>query len=289
MMMNNKEASIVLWFIFIMLLLLGSIIIIKAITSTSNNWLMYLSSSASFAIALLIVMYVIKTRNQLNIMSLQLNEMRKDRELQNKPLPWPMSLIVTSHKPRLFYDLDKIFEVCSQHKIKFELKNIGTSPGVAIDVCTFMIIPNKKNRMRLSSASIRIDVLEKNQKFPSTEEESESFLFSDYSKSRFFINLLSNNLTELPLVELHIFFKNILGACFHINKLYRLYPKGEDIEIIKTWIERLIRHKESFGLLINYKKSSDSRADELFEELKQKCSEGLEIDEIQYFAWPIPA
>lgn len=81
--MNNKQGNIILWLIFIMLLLLGIVIIIKAITSTSNDWLAYLSSSASFTIALLTVMYVLTTRNQLQIMSMQLREMRRDRELQN--------------------------------------------------------------------------------------------------------------------------------------------------------------------------------------------------------------
>lgn len=204
-----------------------------------------------------------------------------------------MKLIVRSYKPKVFYDPDKIYEVCSRHRINFELKNIGSTPAVSIDVCAFVIIPSKVNGSRLSSASIRIDVLEENHKFPSTKEDEDSFLFPDINKSNFFLNLLTNKLNELPLVELHILFKNILGACFRINKIYRIYPDNEHKEAIKTWIERLnnfpIRHKESIELLINYKKSNDSRADALFEELKQKCSEGLDIDEIEYTAWPIPA
>src|SRR5208282_2534071 len=117
MIMNNKQVNIMLWLILSILLLLGAIIINKARTSTSNDWLTYLSSSASFAIALLTVMYVLTTRNQLEVMSMQLKEMRKDRELQNQPLPWPIKLIGKSRTPRFFYSPPNIFEACSQNYI----------------------------------------------------------------------------------------------------------------------------------------------------------------------------
>lgn len=291
--MNNKQVNIILWLIISILLLLGIIIINKARTSTSNDLLTYLSSSATFAIALLTVMYVLTTRKQLEVMSMQLNEMRKDRELLNQPLPWPIKLIGTSRKPRFFYAPPNSYEACSQNYIRFKLKNIGSTPAVSIDVCCYVIIPDKERKIKLSSRSIRIDVLEYNQEFPSNEGEKDNFLFYDDLKTNLLIHMLTSNLKELPLVELHIYFKNILGACFHIEKLYRLYPNPGDRDIIKTWIEILnnfpIRYKESIELLKTYTRSGDSRGEEIFKELEQKANNGLNIDEIEYSVWPIPA
>jgi hypothetical protein len=220
-------------------------------------------------------------------MSSQLKEMEKNRELQEQPFPWPVNVKGFSESPRFFYSPEG-FDALSRSHFEFELKNIGSSPAVSIDVCGFLITNPEKDGKKQRATSVRIDVLEDKVVYPNEENEKDSFMFTGQDNGLFLNNLIERKVTNLPCFELKIFYRNVLGACFFLTRTYRIYPENDQFEKVKIWLEKLggfkARYKEEIEKLSN----SKAMDDDLFEKLKEKCSEGLTEEEIMFRLWPIP-
>lgn len=287
--MNNRGYTIALWVVSILLVGLCISVFIVSSKKPNFSWIDFLSGSATVAIAILTIVYVATTRGQLEVMSRQLDEMKKDRELQNQPLPWPTKMGAKSESPRFFFAPPADYGVLPRQHINFELTNIGTSAAVSIHISCALILPRNGKHETLKATAVHIDVLGENRIYPSTEKELEEFMYPD-DDGKVLERLLDNSINNYPLCKIRIYYRNILGACFKLQRLYRIYPPTNgDPEKIKSWLERIktfpIRNKE---LVEELRSKLPDRDPILFEELRGKCAEGLDEADIEFRIWPIP-
>jgi len=289
-----KQTNFALWVCFVAVLVVGIGASIYSAVNPAFDGLSLLSGYATFFIALLTVIYVITTRYQLRVMTHQLSEMKRDRELQAQPLPWPVAVRTYSERPRLFFGPEHPNRplILVRHHAEARLRNIGSSAAVSVDISSFLVVTGEKEPTQWSCASCRAEVLEDKHEFPEQGEEKNIFLYPQDREALLLKSLLEDRLEKLPMLHLLVHYRNILGACFVLRRIYRLYPKQETQETIKAWLERLhnfpLRHKEELEKLSQMRANNDPREDDLCEELKAKCIEGLSLEEIEFDAWPIP-
>lgn len=292
--MNTKHTDFALWACFVVLLLMGVAASIYNEFNPSFKGLTLLSGFATYIIALLTVVYVITTRGQLRIMNRQLSEMTRDRELQAQPLPWPIEVRVYSERPKLFTGPDHPNRPITliRHHAEAKLRNLGANTAISVDISAHLEIPGDNEPTRWSCASCRAEVIEDKHEYPDKKGEKNSFLFPMDKDALVLTRLLSDQVGELPLLHLVIHYRNILGAYFRLRRYYRIYPQKETQDTVKTWLERVhnlpIRHKETFDLLEQMNANHDSRANALFEELKNKCKDSIDEERVEYDLWSIP-
>lgn len=289
-----KDTDIVLWAFFCALLVVGIGASIYSVVNPSFDALKLLSGYATFLIALLTVVYVITTRRQLRVMTRQLDEMARDRELQAQPLPWPVALMVYSERPRLFKGPEHPDRpiMLVRHHAETRIRNLGSSTAVSVDISSFLVVPSDKKPTQWSCVSCRAEVLEEKHEYPEQEGEKNTFMFAEDQGALLLTSLLDNRLERLPMLHVLVHYRNILGASFALRRIYRLYPKKDTQETIKTWLERLhnfpLRYKEDLDKLERMNSTNDPRADDAYKELKAKSIEKLPEERIEFEAWPVP-
>jgi len=167
--------------------------------------------------------------------------MRRERELQNQPLPWITKIKVIIEKPQLFLSGPNSLNFHSRYIISLQLKNIGNHPAVCIDIGSKLSLFSDKEKIEYSTVYERIDTLEEKQE---SLEDSISFLFPSDQSGNLIKNILSQKTNNYPILEIDMFYKNIIGGCFLIKNKYKLYPKISredhslilDESILKNWI-----------------------------------------------------
>lgn len=226
-------------------------------------------------------------------MTRQLSEMMRDRELQAQPLPWPISIRVYSERPRLFFDPDDPNRphALVRHHTETRLRNLGSSAAVSVDISSFLVVPGDTEPTQWSSTSCRAEVIEEKCEYPEEELEKNTFLFPLDSEGLLLTSLLESNLDKLPMLHVCVYYRNILGACFALRRIYRLYPKVDTKDTIKSWLERLhnfpLRHKEDLDKLSQMRANNDHREDEVYKALSAKCLEDLSgRNRIRSMAYP---
>lgn len=291
--MTVKYHDFWLWACFVLLLVVGLAASIYSAINPAFSAVTVLSGYATFAIALLTVVYVVTTRHQLRIMARQLGEMTRTRELQAQPLPWPISIRVYSERPRLFYDENRNPRALIRHIVETQIRNLGTSPAVSVDISCRLHVPAESKPIEWSAVAIRAEVIEEKQEFPKDKGEKDSFLYPQDADGRLLASILENKIDKLPQLHIYVFYRNTLGGCFRLRRAYKLYPRNGSREALKGWLERIhnfpLRYKEDLDSLSQLERRMDQRADKLFAELKEKCVEGLSEEAIDYDVEAVPA
>jgi len=232
----------------------------------------YLTGISSFVIAILTVFYVLTTSNQLDVMSNQLIEMKKDRELQNQPLPWLENIFLEIEAPRLYYSPpEKRHSFISRYNVFLDLENLSDCPAISIDISSKLIFKKADNQDVLTSTFERVDTLAGNQKYPKNDKDKKiDFLFPGDNSCDLFTILRDS--IETPLLKIDITYRNILGACFLIENEYQLFQHEDDEDIINKWHTDIVsfptKEKEKIEKLVQLKKSNDSQWDKLFASIK---------------------
>ena len=267
------KLRIILVFFFIVLI---ALFILQYRVSEWNSIfdvLYYIYGFSSLEIAILTVFYVCTTSNQLDIMSKQLNEMKKDRELQNQPLPWLQNIHIEIEAPR-FYFFPPKNRYCFQSRYWAFIKiiNFSECPAISIDIfCRIVIKLHNGEEETLVSPAKGIDVLAGNAEYPQVESNRKnSFLFASDSKGSLF-NLLRDT-QEMPELHVNIMYKNVLGGCFMIEKkYYLLYPKNHE-SLINHWHTDIVsfptKEKKRLENLLFLKKENPSKEQKEFNEIK---------------------
>lgn len=295
--MKTKYPDFWLWVCLIILLLAGLGACVYSAINPSFSAASVLSGYATFAIALLTVVYVATTRHQLWIMTRQLGEMMRARELQAQPLPWPISVRVFSERPQLLLNPLKIpseWVALIRHIVEVRIRNIGTSPAISVDISCRLKVPIEVKPIEWPAVAVRAEVIEEKHEYPEYQDEYSGFLFSDDTDGHLLTAILDNRIDKLPQLHIHVLYRNTLGGCFQLRRVYKLYPrKDNNREILISWLERIhnfpVRHKEDLDLLSRLRSSMDQRAEKMFKDLKEECQEGLSKEEIDYDIWSVPA
>ena len=294
--MNMKYPDLSLWVCFIILLLLGLGACVYSAINPAFNAVSVLSGYATFAIALLTVVYVVTTRHQLRIMIRQLGTMMRAQELQAQPLPWPISIRVFSERPQLFYSP---YETTSgvvaliRHFAKVRIRNLGTSPAVSVDISCRLSVPTEAKPIDLSAVSVRAEVIEDKHEFPEQKYDKDFFQYSEDTDGSLLTAILGDKIDMLPQLHIHILYRNALGGCFQLRRAYKLYPETGTSEILKNWLERIrnfsLCYEEDLNLLSLSRSRMDQREGKTYKDLYKKLQEGLSGKEIDYDVFPMPA
>lgn len=271
--------------IFILILLFATLIawIILSVIFKDFDAVTYLHATSSFTIAVLTVFYVLINSNQLEIMSKQLNEMKKDRELQNQPLPWVENIRLEVKAPKLFSSL----HFFSRYFAYIDLNNLSDTPAISIDVISTIFFTTEGKKRVLTSCLERVDTLAANQKYPQDEKDEKiSFLFAEDTAGELFHILRSD---ETPILKIEILYRNILGGCFLIKNEYQLlHHAADDDDIIELWHTDIVsfktKEKERLRALTNIKEEAP------FWNFYQSISDSYKYDKemINLSADPLP-
>ena len=295
--MNLKNRQRVLLGLLILLLVFGIFSVIYSLINHEFDAITYLSGCSTFVIALLTVVYVLTISKQLDIMAGQLEEMKRDHELQNQPLPWIYLVKVFVEMPRFFFSPPALpvnqYNAQSRYRVKFTLKNIGRFPGVCIDVSSRIAIPQGDKYSYLGTTSVRIDTLEEKQIYPYDKKSQDSFLFTKDHEGALLKALRENDLQKYPHLLFRVLYKNVLGGCFALYNEYRLYPENSEQDLIlKNWLSQItsfrIQYKKELDSLNTLRNSNSDRWEELFVQVKTQFADSLNGEDIKLRPWPIP-
>jgi hypothetical protein len=294
--MNLNFRQLSLSLVLIVLLAFGVFSLINYFENPELDAITLLSGGSTYVIALLTIIYVMTTSRQLDVMGRQLDEMKRDRELQHQPLPWISQTKIRIEKPQLYHSPSKPgkYNVQARYNVDITLKNIGNCPSVNIDASARIAIPMEKNVKYFDSVSESLHVLEEKREYPSSEYESLSFLFADDEEGLFFHALTETSLKKYPILMLRILYRNILGACFGVYNDYLVYlaKRPEHDVIISEWLSGMksfpIKYKKELKSLMELEKSNLEKWDELFNILKKNFSKSLKDEDVNISAWSIP-
>lgn len=293
----KKNRSTILYATFTVLFAAGLFLIIYSVASSEFNPITYLSAGSTFIIAFLTAAYVLTTTKQLDVMSNQLDEMKKNRELESQPLPWISEYKFIVERPRVFYTPpdppDKRCEAHAMFHAKVRTRNIGNSTAICVDVLSKVHIPEEDDYTHIESGPFRVDTLEEKQDFPqddgygivnySSEPEEERLLLS---------SLRESNSRKLPRVHFYIYYRNILGTCFKVYFDCLLLPKDKhQDETLGKWLTRLtsfsIENKRELDRIKQPNRDEATRH-AIFESIKGSFEQTIEGDDIELGVRPIP-
>lgn len=295
--MNQKILQRIIIGLISFILFVGIILVIIDYKDPKFDAIAYLSGWSTFVLAILTAIYVITTSGQLNIMKKQLDEMRKERELQCQPLPWFEQIKFYIIKPKLFYSPpEKLHKFLSKYDIGFTLKNIGTFPAICIDISSRIEIPRDNDFIFIDTISKRIDALEEKANYPPDGSLNKSFSFTEDASTigKVLEALRDNNIEKYPRIMIRILYKNVLGGCFILFNEYVIYPKDENQDsVMKNWLSEIkafnIKYKNEIDQLTEIRNYNREKWDILFEELKSQIACTLVgEDEIELSVFPIP-
>ncbi len=151
--MKIKNSQKILLGFFILIAALGIYFFIRSLASPTADFISSLSGASTFILALLTLAYVYITSKQLDVMAQQLNETKRDRELQNQPLPWINKVEICIEKPRVFYSPPEKnpYRTLARYFVYFNIKNAGSFPAISIDITASIMIPHNNNEIVLNA------------------------------------------------------------------------------------------------------------------------------------------
>ena len=251
------------------------------------DFLTYMAGFATILIAILTGIYVITTNGQLKVMRKQLKEMEFSRNLQTQPLPIIKDVECYIEPPRIFKNIPDNFKIVNSTRVCMNTKveNIGIGSAVSVD-----IIPNLickfPNEICIQTVSKRFDFLEER-----APDELEVLFIT---KDEFLENLIECTIDSLPILDLTIYYKNVLGAFFKAVYKYRIYPFHEDMDIIKKWLKNVKTFDIDFSSKIkNYnsfvKINPDGEdANTIYYEMKSEFEKNMQDSKLYVELYLIP-
>jgi hypothetical protein len=210
----------------------------------------------------------------------QVKEMENTRVLQNQPLPYA-SPLEKSHleAARFFFSPpERQFSLLCRLKFYASLENIGNGSAVAIDVVPKLLYHGKMEKIvPIETVFKRVESLKPDQKveidsmFYSGQESSEGMMHECILR-----NYIDNK--SLSQIELNIFYRNVLGACFRSRILFDIWFYEEDEEKIRSCAKLLETAKIDFADEIRKyialkRDGRDTEADVLFDKMNERLSQ----------------
>lgn len=240
------------------------------------DFITYIAGLSSFFVALLTVVYVYTTNEQLKMMNKQLKQMEKEQKQQQQPFPHISKVELEIEKPRFFYTPPANEYSCqSRYRIIANIDNLTSEPAVLLDVVATIDIPQGDNLIVLDTTTKRINVLSKKY----NEKVEVDFLFSGDEKAKLFEALRNKKASEFPRLNICIYYRNLVGGCFKQKNSFYILP--EELDVINNWHIIInsfeVEYYEKLKKLRNLEKG-DKLRENLFEEIKQDIIKRLEDD-----------
>lgn len=260
-------------FVILVIILLGFSII--RYNNPEFEFITYLSGSSTFVVAILTILYVFTTSKQLDIMTNQLAEMKKDRELQNQPLPYIENINLSIEKPRFFYTPpDDEYSFQSRYNFKASLNNLSESPAICIDISACIILPADNDKLILDSVCQRVDVLEGKCKLDEKDEINLTFVGD--CNGKIFEALRSENINTFPRLKIITLYRNISGGCFTYWNEYYIIPDQDKENTMRDWHTQIVsfptKYKDKLSELKFLRKANRDKWHNLFDNIKEEVA-----------------
>lgn len=242
------------------------------------DFITYVAGLSSFFVALLTVVYVYTTNEQLKMMNKQLKQMEKEQKQQQQPFPHVNKVELEIEEPRFFYTPPEDEYSCqSRYHIIANIDNLASEPAVLLDVVATIDIPQDNNIVVLDSTTKRIDVLSKEY----NDKIEVNFLFSGDEKAKLFEALRNKRASEFPRLNICIYYRNLVGGCFKQKNSFYILP--EELDVINNWhiivTSFEVEYYERLKKLRSLEKGNNLRKN-LFDEIRQDIIKRLEDDSI---------
>lgn len=290
-----QQRDAILYGVFCLLVVAGILLIVFSLVRAEFNAINYLSAGSAFVIALLTAMYVLTTTRQLEVMRGQLDELKKNRELEGQPLPWIREISFLIDKPRVFYaPPEPIAERCKammRFHVPVKVRNIGNSPAVCIDAVSYLRIPREDKAILMRSDSIHIGVLEEKQDSDDEEPDFMSFIVSMEKQLGLLNSLQERNPAKLPTLMVQVYYRNVLGGCFYVSFESLLMPQEGQYSMLKNWYSRLISFSGDYMKEVDFIQKSDIDGSErmsAIEELQGCFADTIEGDDLEVKLLSVP-
>lgn len=255
-------------------------------SSSLKDFSNYMTGFATILLAILTGIYVITTNSQLNVMKRQLKEMEFSRNLQTQPLPIFKDVECFLEPPKIFIEgctENKKIVVTIKTDIIGKIENIGIGSAVAIDFIPILTCKNP-NGKRIEDIFTRLDFLE--------ERGIEEFEVQFNTDDEILESFLEIGTEQLPILELTVYYKNVLGAFFKAVYNYKIYPFDEDEDIIKKWLKSIKMFDIDFSEKIrNYDsqvKINPKESETIFDEIKSEFGKGMQDSNLEAPIFLIP-
>lgn len=232
-----------------------------------------LSGLSSLFVAVLTVVYVYVTTNQLDVMKKQLAEIKMEREMQNQPMPWVEAVTLKIERPEFIYNnQEKTQEYSSDYTLELIIKNVGHSPLICADVTAKLNISDGEEEIKLVTNDLRINILEEKLL---TKEGEVIFKFKDDLDGKLLDALLKGR-AAIPILKLRIIYRSIMGGCFSTYSSYELSIDQEE-DTIKDWVMNLktfsIFFKSELDDISNLEEGNNEKWEEKFLTLQKSAEE----------------
>jgi hypothetical protein len=216
---------------------------------TLNNFIAYMSSLST---AVMVLIYILTTSQQLNTMQSQLTEMQLTRSLQNQPLIFPTigeSKIIT---PNFWgFPADKFKEMHLVYTVAFngKVENLGNSPAISVDIFQKIVCTETRGSMASEEALCledktvtKLEELErawqKIECLPQKDSGSKDIL-AQFPDDHALIESFLNQRISLQELSLTILYRNVLGASFRTDMTYAIHCQEADTEKLKLFLKAM--------------------------------------------------
>jgi hypothetical protein len=251
-------------------------LLVPSASQSLSTFIGYMSSLSTIIMVLIVV-----ASN-----SLQREEMKNSRILQNQPLP-SVSVSGISSLSKLTFSIDfPAKKACLERSLNYSLsmENIGNGPAVAIEVFPELTYFNeKKESLTIGYGKIKFALIKPGEKVELKGWFlNETGSFNDLSEGIMRPSLSTEPLCygtapRFSIIKLTIFFRNLLGATFreiayfHVDISEESMPKVKDC--LKAQKAMAIEHQENLNQLTNIVKTDPEKARELTKQLNAKLKD----------------
>lgn len=251
----------------------------------------YIGVVSTLSIAFLTVAYVLVTSSQLRVMTGQLSEMARTRELDAQPLPLLHVQKFHLERPRFFYTPpDDRYHANPRFLVSYKLVNQGIHPAVNIVAAGRLIMRVDDDEIRISGGAREIDVLASSEEFPHEDGHYLHFLFTGDKINSLIKVLRDRSYSNPPLVAIRLLYKNVLGACFAGTWFFEFSPKTEDdFAILGNWDTKMtsfdVEYKEELKRLPKLKGKDEQSWESEFKSVRGTLDAALEGGQDLELAW----
>jgi hypothetical protein len=303
MAINNKVNPLIkklpfLMLVFLLIVVILSVFIVIFINPSFNlsDWI---GIASTLTIAIMTIGYVAITFNQLSVMQDQISEMKISRELLAQPLLVFQIQSFIVEKPRLYYTPpeDK-YSWMSLCKLKCIVKNYSNFSCINIHIIAKILFKYEEKNFELPIYPKNIEALAEN-----SNSDEENLFFDDDELTLPFLKAItqSEGSADKCILEVKIFYKNLLGAYFTSKHNYWLRPIGhtraelenmhEKYMIFDNWISNMHQFETSFRNEFNYIQTltpwkSENWIDK-FQQLKKLYADKLIGEEQEITVFPL--
>ena len=250
---GHKKINAILLAVLLVLLCTFGFCIYYSSVNPMFSFLNTISTISSFFVAVLTVIYVYTSSNQMDLMRRQLDEMRIERLHREEPILDLESTRFIVERPNFYYSPpEDEFSFLSRYHFSGTIRNISSFPALFVDVSARLIITHQNEELILSATSRRINVI------PSSDSSDEfSIMFTGDNEAYVLSKIRSSSYNDLPNLEVNILYKSASGGCYKLKYRYAIDYQGnsDEEEIVKNWHTAIaaapVEEKETLQVLQN--------------------------------------